>query len=157
MTEKDSASPSPPSGGQQPARGQGQTQAQAKTNATTKTILVVDDDSLIRDAVKELLEDNGYEVVLAGDGMEALERLAAMAAPPSLILLDLRMPRMDGWQFLTRRNGTASGARVPVVLLSGMTFIRDAPGVVDFLAKPLRPDKLLDCVRRFCGEAASRV
>jgi FixJ family two-component response regulator len=38
-----------------------------------------------------------------------------------------------------------------------MTFIRDAPGVVDFLAKPLRPDKLLDCVRRFCGEAASRV
>jgi CheY-like chemotaxis protein len=149
MTDKNAASPSAPSGGQAKSR--------ASTKSETKTILVVDDDSAIRDAVQELLEDHGYEVVLAGDGVEALERLAAMAAPPSLILLDLKMPRMDGWEFLTERNGSVSGARVPVVLLSGMTFIRDAPGVVDFLAKPLRPDKLLDCVRRFCGEAASRV
>lgn len=114
------------------------------------SILVVDDDPLIRDAVRDLLTDHGYDVVLAEDGLDALERLEAMP-PPSLILLDLRMPRMDGWQFLARHHGSPAGARVPVVLLSGMTFIRDAPGVVDFLAKPLRPDKLLDCVRRFCG------
>ena len=119
--------------------------------APRRTILVVDDDPLIRDAVRELLSDNGYDVVVAEDGLDALERLASMP-PPSLILLDLRMPRMDGWQFLAERpSGTSS--RVPVVLLSGMTFIRDAPGVVDFLAKPIRPDKLLDVVGRFCGGA----
>lgn len=113
------------------------------------SILVVDDDPQIRDAVRELLSEEGYDVVLAEDGQDALERLAAMP-PPSLILLDLRMPRMDGWQFLAKRDGSPAGTRVPVVLLSGMSFIRDAPGVVDFLAKPLRPEKLLDCVRRFC-------
>lgn len=121
--------------------------------ARRKTILVVDDDPAIREAVRGILTDEGFEVALAEDGVAALECLASMP-PPSLILLDLRMPRMDGWQFLARHREAAEGngstARVPVVLLSGMTFIRDAPGVVDFLAKPLRPDKLLDCVRRFC-------
>jgi CheY-like chemotaxis protein len=120
------------------------------SDGSRRTILVVDDDPLIRDAVRELLTDNGYEVAVAEDGLAALERLASMP-PPSLILLDLRMPRLDGWQFLARRSGSPGSERVPVVLLSGMTFIRDAPGVVDFLAKPLRPEKLLDCVRRFCG------
>ena len=111
---------------------------------------MVDDDPLIRDAVRELLTDNGYEVAVAEDGLAAIEKLSSMP-PPSLILLDLRMPRLDGWQFLARRAGSPGSDHVPVVLLSGMTFIRDAPGVVDFLAKPLRPEKLLDCVRRFCG------
>jgi CheY-like chemotaxis protein len=116
------------------------------------TILVVDDDPLIRDAVRELLSEEGYAVQVAEDGLEALERLSQMG-PPALILLDLRMPRLDGWQFLARRESVGRGERVPVVLLSGMTFIRDAPGVVDFLAKPLLPDKLLDCVRRFAPRA----
>ena len=114
------------------------------------TVLVVDDDPGIREAVEDLLTGEGYSVALAEDGLDALERLASMP-PPCLILLDLRMPRLDGWQFLARRNGSGDRARVPVVLLSGMTFIRDAPGVADFLAKPIRPEKLLDCVRRFCG------
>jgi len=64
------------------------------------------------------------------------------------------MPRVDGWEFLARRDGDAS-SRAPVVLLSGMTYIRDAPGVADFLAKPIRPEKLLECVRRFCQADAS--
>jgi len=113
------------------------------------TILVVDDDPGVREAVQSLLLEEGFAVVTACDGQEALERLETMS-PPCLILLDLRMPRVDGWEFLARRDG--KGKRAPVVLLSGMTFIRDAPGVADFLAKPLRPDKLLDCVRRFCGD-----
>ena len=111
------------------------------------TILVVDDDRDVREAARGLLSEEGYGVVTACDGQDALDRLATMD-PPCLILLDLRMPRMDGWEFLARLDG--SGNRPPVVLLSGMAFIRDAPGVADFLAKPIRPDKLLDCVRRFC-------
>jgi len=124
-------------------------EAVRSTRSPVHSILVVDDDPLIRDAVRDLLTNEGYEVTLAEDGAEALERLASMP-PPSLILLDLRMPKMDGWQFLAGRDRSGSVQKTPVVLLSGMTFIRDAPGVVDFLAKPLRPDKLLDCVRRFC-------
>lgn len=111
-------------------------------------ILVVDDDPGVREALREMLSEEGYSVITAEDGQDALERLGAME-PPCLILLDLKMPRVDGWEFLARRDG--AGKKTPVVLLSGMTFIRDAPGVADFLAKPIRPDKLLDCVRRFCG------
>lgn len=111
------------------------------------TILVVDDDAAIRDSLRELLTGEGYGVETAVDGQDALERLGSME-PPGLILLDLKMPRMDGWQFLARRDGDSS--RIPVVLLSGMAFIRDAPGVADFIAKPIRPDRLLECVRRFC-------
>lgn len=126
--------------------------AAPRSRAGTPTILVVDDDPAIREAVRGILTDEGYDVALAEDGLEALDCLASMP-PPSLILLDLRMPRMDGWEFLARRDAAHSDGstpRVPIVLLSGMTFIRDAPGVVDFLAKPLRPEKLLECVRRFC-------
>lgn len=111
-------------------------------------ILVVDDDAAIRDSLRVLLTEEGYGVETAVDGQDALERLDAME-PPCLILLDLKMPRMDGWQFLARRDGDSS--RIPVVLLSGMAYIRDAPGVADFLAKPIRPDRVLECIRRFCS------
>lgn len=113
-----------------------------------RTILVVDDDPVIRDALSDLLSGEGFAVETAEDGQAALERLDQIG-PPSLILLDLRMPRMDGWEFLSRCQNR-KGERVPIVLLSGMAYIRDAPGVADFLAKPIRPEKLLDCVRRFC-------
>ncbi len=116
------------------------------------TILVVDDDAVIRDSLRELLTGEGYGVETAVDGQDALERLGSME-PPGLILLDLKMPRMDGWQFLARRDGASS--RIPVVLLSGMAFIRDAPGVADFIAKPIRPDRLLECVRRFCERGSA--
>lgn len=120
----------------------------SRESSAARTILVVDDDPAIRDSVRDLLEAEGYAVRTAVDGEDALDQLAQMQ-PPGLILLDLRMPRLDGWQFLARRAG-AEGRRVPIVLLSGMTFIRDAPGVADFLAKPIRPEALLACVERFC-------
>jgi CheY-like chemotaxis protein len=122
-------------------------------DSPNSTILVVDDDAAIRDSVRDLLEAEGYAVCAAVDGEDALDQLSRMK-PPNLILLDLRMPRVDGWQFLARRQ-TAEGQHVPIVLLSGMTFIRDAPGVADFLAKPIRPDKLIACVRRFCAPAGA--
>lgn len=115
-------------------------------------ILVVEDDPGMRDAVVELLEGEGYAVRFAANGRQALELLARME-PPTLILLDLMMPIMDGWQFLDeRRRLQDSGARrAPVVLLSGLGFIRGAPGVADFLRKPIDPEALLGCVRRFAG------
>jgi len=118
----------------------------------TGPILLVEDDPAMRDAVIELLEGEGYAVRCAANGRQALEVLARSEAP-SLILLDLMMPIMDGWQFLAERRRLAdSGARrAPVVLLSGLGFIRGAAGVADFLRKPIDPEALLGCVRRFAG------
>jgi CheY-like chemotaxis protein len=119
----------------------------------TLKILVVDDDEAILDSLRDLLESEGYGVDVAHDGREALDKLAQME-PPQLILLDLKMPVMDGWQFLSERSADAALPRVPVVLLSGLPFIPNALGVSDFLSKPINPSRLLDCVRRFCGEPA---
>lgn len=113
------------------------------------TILLVDDDEKIRTGLAALLETEGYGVICASDGAEALELLSTGPAP-SLILLDLMMPVVDGWQFLARRAADSGTSRVPIVLLSGLGFIPDAPGVADFISKPVRPEKLLACVKRFC-------
>ena len=115
-------------------------------------ILVVDDDASVREGVRALLESAGYAVATASDGAEAIEKLRTEAV--RLVLLDLAMPGVDGWQFLARRESEAGFPRVPVVLLSGLLFIRDAPGVADFIRKPIDSDKLLDCIHRLCGEPA---
>jgi twitching motility two-component system response regulator PilH len=116
------------------------------------SILIVDDDESTLAAIGGLLELEGYAVEKARNGREALDLLAGRVEEPGLILLDLKMPVMDGWQFLTERADAPSGRDVPVVLLSGLPFIPNAPGVADFLAKPVNPARLLTCVRRFCGE-----
>ena len=115
-------------------------------------ILIVDDDEATLTALAGLLELEGYLVEKARNGKQALEKLSAGA--PDLILLDLKMPVMDGWQFLSERAKDASAGETPVVLLSGLPFIPNAPGVADFLSKPINPARVLDCVRRFCGAPA---
>jgi CheY-like chemotaxis protein len=119
----------------------------------TERVFLVDDDDALLDALAGLLESEGYEIETARNGREALEKLATMA-PPGVILLDLKMPVMDGWQFLAARAADPDVPHVPVVLLSGLAFIPNAPGVADFLSKPIDPSRLLACVRRFCGEPA---
>jgi CheY-like chemotaxis protein len=113
-------------------------------------ILIVDDDEATLTALAGLLEIEGYAVEKARNGQEALDKVSAGA--PDLILLDLKMPVMDGWQFLAERAKDPSSRKTPVVLLSGLPFIPNAPGVADFLSKPINPSRVLDCVRRFCGE-----
>jgi len=115
------------------------------------SVLVVDDDAAVREGLLEFLRDEGYEALGAENGRRALDLLEEGEAP-RLILLDLMMPVMDGWQFLAERARRAYPT--PVVLLSGLSFIRDAPGVADFLCKPVDFAKLRDCLDRFCGRPA---
>ena len=112
-------------------------------------VLIVDDDEATLSALADLLEFEGYRVEKARDGKDALEKLRSSA--PGLVLLDLKMPVMDGWQFLTERAKDSSASETPVVLLSGLPFIPNAPGVADFLSKPINPGRVISCVRRFCG------
>lgn len=112
-------------------------------------ILIVDDDEATLSALADLLELEGYRVEKARNGKEALEKL--VSGEPGLVLLDLKMPVMDGWQFLAEREKDDSARQIPVVLLSGLPFIPNARGVADFLSKPINPARVLSCIRRFCG------
>jgi DNA-binding response OmpR family regulator len=111
------------------------------------TILVVDDDPGILDAVAELLRVEGYEVETAANGVAALEAIAR--SRPALVLLDMRMPVLDGWG--VARMLAERGIRVPILV---MTAARDGAswaseiGADGYLAKPFGIGDLLDAVRR---------
>jgi CheY-like chemotaxis protein len=117
------------------------------------TILVVDDDADERAAYAELLSARGYPVVVAGDGREAMDLLAA-GLRPSVIVLDLTMPTMDGWTFLRQLRRTARSA-VPVVVASADVRERPAVGADACLEKPVEPEQFRLIVARLSAEASA--
>lgn len=119
------------------------------------TILVVDDDDTLRESVCDALGDEGYATLGAADGSEALARLRAAAEPPCVIVLDLMMPTMNGWQFRAVQQQDPALAAIPVVVVTaGGRSARSTIDVPDVLLKPVRLDDLLAAVRRYCpGEA----
>lgn len=124
----------------------------------TSFILVVDDDADIRETVQVILELEGYQVVTAADGAEALARLRSGDALPSLILLDLMMPGMNGLQFCEERRGDPILARVPVVVVTGAgAVVREKTRelVEGILVKPVQMSDLLSMVERFCVSASA--
>src|SRR6185295_12463413 len=102
------------------------------------TILVVDDEADTRDAVSKLLSKIGCRVLLAKDGKEAL-RLLVGGATPDLILLDLAMPGMGGWEFLTIARANPRLARIPVVIVTGQTDDDNLPAFTRSIRKPVPP------------------
>ena len=112
------------------------------------TILVVDDDDESREALSELLNQMGLLTVQAGNGKEALEQLHRMK-PPSLILLDMNMPVMDGWAFLLVHEQDPELSGIPVVVVTGMLLER--PISVPVLHKPLGLERLGPLLQRYCG------
>jgi CheY-like chemotaxis protein len=112
-------------------------------------ILVVDDDADQRAAVAGLLSGRGYDVVVAVDGQDAWEMLAR-GLRPGLIVLDLTMPRMDGWSFLERLQGTVHEA-VPVIVTSAVAANRPPPGADACLEKPFEAAQLRALVARFAS------
>ena len=120
------------------------------------TVLVVDDDPDILEALSEILEAEGFEIRRARNGKEALERLEPDA--PQLILLDLMMPVMDGWEFAQRmRQRPPEIARIPIIVLSADRNVGSKAsdlGAVGHLAKPFELNDLLELVRRSLEPAA---
>jgi CheY-like chemotaxis protein len=111
-------------------------------------VLVVDDDPDILEAIGDILESEGYRVARARDGAEALDRVAA--EPPSLILLDLMMPVLDGIGFARSLRALGLAAGVPIVVVSADAHPARAVavGAQGYLAKPFDVERLLGEVGR---------
>lgn len=116
---------------------------------SSRAVLVVDDDRDVRDTVAEVLQDAGYAVVTAENGRAALALLRGTSRLPSVILLDLMMPTMDGWQFRTEQKKDPRLSPIPIIAFSA----RGQAGELDaaeWLRKPVTLDALLNVVARFC-------
>ncbi len=122
-----------------------------------KTILLVDDDAWMSDAISTLLSDEGYKTLSAKHGQEALEHLRSMPRP-DLILLDLMMPVMDGRAFLAEQRKDPELAKIPVIIMSAsdqLDRLTDLE-VAGRLAKSLDVDILLNAIEAiFEGKAGS--
>ncbi|UCC61640.1 MAG: response regulator [Anaerolineae bacterium] len=120
-----------------------------------KTILIVDDMLTLRQSARIILERQGYVVTEAGDGQEALQKIAE--SPPDLVLLDLMMPTMSGLDVLEHIEADEALQGFPIIVLTAVADRREMRrfiemGVTDYLLKPFTPTALLSQVRRALGE-----
>ena len=117
-------------------------------------ILVVDDERDVRDVVKATLEENGYQVLEATDGLEAYAAAAeaAVAEKPDLIVLDLMLPKLNGFEVLEKLKENPQTSYIPVVILTARGQSQDEDralrsGATDYITKPWSADELTDRVR----------
>ena len=124
----------------------------ARPGPEARSILIVEDDSDLREALSEVLRDEGYTVEMAADGREALDHLRRQSRP-SLILLDLTMPVMNGWQFRDEQRQDPDLSGIPVVVLSASDRLAEqmgALGISDYVRKPIELSRLLRLIERYC-------
>jgi CheY-like chemotaxis protein len=120
-------------------------------------ILIVEDDTDLRQALSQILADEGYRVDGAEHGLHALEQLRD-GCRPCVILLDLTMPVMNGWQFRDQQRQDPDLAEIPVVVISAGANLSEqiVPlGIQDYIRKPIQLGQLLATVRRYCGVSGS--
>ena len=120
-------------------------------------IMVVEDNEPSRDALGRRLERRGYEVVLAHDGLEAVA--LGRQAVPDLIVMDLGLPGIDGWEATRRLKADPTTQHIPIIVLSAHAMIEDremalAAGGDDFDSKPVRFQQLLDKITALIGAKA---
>jgi CheY-like chemotaxis protein len=120
-------------------------------------VMVVEDDDMIRQLITVNIEIEGFEVIGAIDGQEALDRVKDVH--PAVMTLDVMMPRLDGWETATRLRSDPETADIKLVLLSARAQQADLDrgeqiGVDAYLTKPFDPDELIDIVRRLADTAS---
>jgi two-component system chemotaxis response regulator CheY len=116
-----------------------------------KTVLVVEDSEDLRELFMEVLRQDGYRVLGAEHGQEALEVLRSCGTEPCLILLDMMMPVMDGQMFLNALDQTKRVAPLPIVVVSAGITEQGVRGATRFVKKPVAPIVLTTMVREYCG------
>lgn len=127
------------------------------TDAGERRVLIVEDEADVRESLAVILESEGYRVLEAAHGGEALDRLRTADGSVCLILLDLFMPIMNGWAFRNEQLKDPALAVIPVVVITAdAAAARSARGlgVVDAMTKPLDFERLLALVGHHCGGTA---
>lgn len=117
-----------------------------------RTILVVEDDEDLRRLFRTALVLAGYDVVEAGDGLEALLRIDQ--APPDLVVLDIVLPRLSGIAVQQEIAAQAVTREIPIVVITGSGMEADGLDVACFLRKPVSPEQVVDVVRRCLASGA---
>lgn len=121
------------------------------------SILLIEDDRDVRDSMRDALEDEGFKVVCASDGREALGVLRAEKVLPRLILLDLMMPNMDGFEFREEQLRHPEWASIPVVVITAEGRVDERAGSVEAvgqIVKPVKLERLLEIARQFASAPA---
>lgn len=119
----------------------------------SKTIMVVDDDAGIRETLADYLEDEGYLVLQAAHGQDALAQLRGLKDLPCVILLDLMMPVMNGTEFFTEQQTDPVLSKIPVIIISADGNIREKAQAFGggYLRKPMKISQVLDAIGQHCG------
>ena len=130
----------------------------AKAEKRTLTIMVVDDSPSVRRVSSNMVKNIGWIPVQAKDGLDALEQLQSAEATPDLILLDIEMPRMDGYQFLSSIRAVPAYRHLPVVIVSSRSSEKHRQkafdlGATEYLLKPYQEDNVIALIRRLVKES----
>jgi CheY-like chemotaxis protein len=126
------------------------TMEKKECNVSSKSILVVEDNKEIQESLKIALEVEGYNIYTADNGKEAMERLGKIPTP-CMILLDLMMPVMNGWEFMEAVNKDIMLSTIPVVVVSAFGDKKGTPKTDGYIQKPIDLDALLNTVSKHCG------
>lgn len=121
----------------------------SKHASNPTSILIVEDDDEIRDLLAEMLAEAGFTVATARNGREGLDRLRS-GPHPDVVLLDLMMPVMDGWQLRAEMLGDPALAKIPVIIVSGAADMQDdgsSLAASRILTKPVKWPVLLESIR----------
>ncbi|SRR6266496_3161482 len=121
----------------------------------TQEVLIVEDDSALREALTQVLTDEGYELLSARDGLEAVNCLRK-GHRPDVILLDLSMPVVNGWEFRMFQKRDPDLAHIPVILITAGDYSRDEVAWLEpsaLIRKPLDLPYLLSVIRRYCASS----
>ncbi len=122
-----------------------------------RTVLIIEDEKLIIVSTQMVLEAAGFRVESAVNGEEGIAKARSVA--PDLILLDIMMPGIDGWETLTRLKRDPATAGIPVVIFTAREHARGHQrsaemGAVDYFRKPFEPDELIELVEKHVGQRA---
>jgi CheY-like chemotaxis protein len=110
-------------------------------------IAVIEDDVDLRTAIRVMLDYEGYEVYDTGNASDAILRIES-GLPVDVILLDLMMPIMNGWEFCERRATSPALASIPVIVITARQSVTPPSGISDILLKPFDPDNLAAAIAR---------
>ncbi len=132
-----------------------------REEARTLRVMVAEDSVSVRKVVAHLLESAGWEAITAHDGLEALELLQGLAQPPDVLLLDIEMPKMDGFELLSALRGQPTWRHLPVVMLTSRAGSKHRQrafelGADEYLVKPYQDETLLAVIRRLARQARDR-